>query len=195
MQRTSDHDRQVLASLREDGLIDHLPERLNTLTAAVHIMCSDPFRCPESHQHICRLIPKREGSEEPTVFPLYYPGGALLLAPDSPVLPQGSTIDRDWITAIRMAYEAFGITAVLGESHIACAMAYRHRLDAFRVCELTLRAKRRVEEEVPGVEFFPLLHTHGFRGEERKLSYLIPLERWEEQTQRVMRRERLVSSI
>jgi hypothetical protein len=189
MQRASERDREILDSLRNEFLIDHIPDQVKSLPGVVHIMCSDPFRCPESHQNICRLIPKQVGNPNPIVFPLYYPGGSLILAPDSPVLPEGSTMDRDWIEAIRMAYEMFDIKAVLAEAHIACAKAYQKKLDAFRVCELNLAAKRRVEEEVPGVQFYPLLHTHGFRvlqtdgfSEERMLTYHIPSEKWDKKT-------------
>jgi hypothetical protein len=180
----SKRDRAILWELRNDGLIEEVVEDyIRTYGKVVDIMCCDPYRYSDAFRHVCEMLP--EEGKHPVVFPLSFLGGALILAPDSQVLPHGSTMDRDWLAAIKMAHEVFGIKAVLGKAHVACAMAYGKNLDAFRVCEMNLAVKRRVESEVPGITYIPLLHTASFK-RDRMLTYHIPAKRWERMTREEM---------
>lgn len=181
----SNRDLEILWDLRKNGLIEEVAENhIRTHGKVVDIMCSDPYRFPDAFNHVCGMLPV-DDHQHPLVFSLSYLGGALVLAPNSHILPETSTMDREWLAAIRMAYELFGIRAVLGKVHVPCAMAYARKLDAFRVCELALATKRRVEAEVPGMSYIPLIHTASFK-RDRMLTYHISAKRWDEKVREEM---------
>lgn len=72
-------------------------------------------------------------------------GGAILLAPDSPIIPKGRTTDIDLLDDIDFSVKK-GFRSIILTAHFPCAMARHNNMPPFTVIDSLVQAKNRIKE-------------------------------------------------
>lgn len=179
-------DIEYLLSLEGKVLLDIDPYLLNEEDGAIVVTCADGRYFSNIFAHHDQM--QRNCREYPLIHPLSRHGGALLLAPGSPLVPQWCTAQEDLLREIGEAMDWIKIKKVVLSAHYRCGKAASCNVDATEAMRLLFAAKRRVKEVFswrhPMISaYFHVDFGQDFRSFGKKkqvLSYYASREGWEQ---------------
>lgn len=178
-------DLEYLLSLEGSVLLDIDPYLLVEEDGAIVVTCPDGRYFSDIFSHHSRM--QQNYREYPLIHPFGMNGGALLLAPDSPLVSPGSTIQADLLRGIIEAMEWIKIRKVVLSAHYRCGKASNCGVGATETIRLLFAAKKAVktwlERYGPVVScYFHIDFGIDFkeRGKKKRvLSYYANREGWE----------------
>ena len=149
--KTEDH--RIIEALRRGGVLRRVygPKLVPRSENLILISCADGHQLPDIIEHLGNFVFCRHT--------LTVHGGALRLSRNFPENGNaGYPVGEFLLHQIEEA-RVLKKTNVLGLlSHYPCAIAMRHGLDISTVLTMTIDAKVRVQEGVPGMKIVPLFH-------------------------------------
>ncbi len=166
-------DYQLLRSLHEEGVFEHVDIGEIKQDIVVAVLCADGHRFGDGYEHATCACGRN-------VHPLTKHGGALVLARDSPFARthrKGVALHHD-LTLLQDIENALGFKQtphVLSFAHFPCAIANEHNLSVLDVLILHVQAKERLREEIPHCDARCLVHIDylGHRTKRRFASYFL----------------------
>lgn len=180
----SDGDVATIKMYRKAGVLQEVKSHLLDQTdGAVVVTCADGDRSYDIFMNHAEM--QRTHREDPRIHWLTRNGGALRLAPDSPLNIPGRSTQIDFLEEIGEALSLKGIKVVALYAHAPCGKAGAHGLSLPQTLSVLMAAKSVVRESFPGiivrcfyhVDFGPAYAKFGKSSQQ--LTYFLNKEMWE----------------
>lgn len=171
----SDADRRTSRQYEEAGVFSEVQGHLLDLTAGMNLV-----HCPDGEQfleiadvlrRLCRVQSKRVRLQ-----PFGLLGGALLIAPDSPLSSKFGE-DRILLDHLRRGANGRQITTTVALAHAPCLAAEAHRLSMEEAAELLIKAEQRIRRENPGMQVASIFQVD--YGQGKKELHHVSGKHWE----------------
>src|SRR3989338_7380679 len=180
-------DIKYLLSLEGRVLLKIDPYRVDEEDGAIVVTCADGRHFSDIFMHHDRI--QQSCREKPLIHPLSRHGGALLLAPNSPLVREGSTAQEDLFAEIVEAMDWIKIRKIVLSAHYRCGKASSCRVDAAQTIQLLFAAKKSVKTRLASHDPVVSCYFHIDFGPDYKelgkkrqvLSYYADREGWERQ--------------
>jgi hypothetical protein len=177
MATLTEQDRNLIAAYRSAGVLDDLDShKLDPQDGLIFLMCGDPDQHPEAYSHAIREITKAGyPSRIHAPSPL---GGALRLAPDSPVNEATPGYDLCLLYDLNLVREKKGINTYALCVHAPCAVAALAGMSFADIIRYAFAAKLRIKQTMPEAKVAVFCHID--RGDGDKKTYFVCRARWEQ---------------
>jgi hypothetical protein len=167
------------------------PHLIDQTDGAIVVTCADGDRSYDIFMHHAEM--QRLHRPDPRIHWISRNGGALRLAPDSPLNKPGHSTQIDCLDDIGEAIMLKGMKVIVLYGHAPCGKAGHHGLSLHETLRLLISAKRVVLEHFPDlvarcfyhVDFGPDYEALGRR--KQQLTYFLNREAWEANAERIMR--------
>ncbi len=161
MPQICEKDWQTVQEFRTNGiLVDLDKEKLQSMNTGVIVLgCGDANRDPEDTDYLMRLLPNH--AKMPKVHSIKRNGGAMLLAPASPLVPLGRTAHLDLLDDIYDAHVELGIMNMIAKAHIKCLKCFQKNLFANHVVLGLIAAKKVIKTRCPDLSVTLCLDVDG----------------------------------
>lgn len=179
MRYISEDEQIFIEELRKKGVLEEVGgHRLDLKCGVMSIICSDGDRAYDIFMHQAGIV--REQCKDPRIHVFADNGGPLLLLPNSPIIPKGSTRARDLMRSIDGGYSLKQIPTVALIGHVPCGMADLNKVSLDRYIMLTLCGKMEIKTQLKrlGLKVACFLHID-YNGD-KKRTYFLNKTRWAE---------------
>lgn len=175
----SEKDRRLIRELREaDVLQDIDGHRLNQEDGAILITCSDADQFFDMFRHQVKM--QADQRTDPRIHVFAWNGGALALAPDSPI-NRITHAEDVFLQQIADARSMKKIDTVALYAHAPCGAARMAGIDLEESFVLLISAKQKIKTLNQGIQLANFFHVD--YGEKVKRTYFFCRQKWEKWVQ------------
>ena len=183
--RQFNEDIEYFLSLEKAVLLDIEPHLIEEEDGAIMHVCGDCDCFSDIFVHHGRI--QRTCRPNERIHTFAGNGGALVLAPHSPLVSRGSTIQEDLFRQTKQAMDWKKIKKIIVAAHYPCGMAKACHLSPEQIILLLFQAKRAMKDRLAEFEpkvsaYFHIdygLNFKAFKKKKRVLSFYASREGWE----------------
>ena len=173
--RISEIDQMFVDTLRGADVLQPVNgHNIDQSKGVILVACSDGNQL---HDLFTTQVAIQKGQcADPMIHFLGGHGGALKLAPHSPIVKSSRTTDIDLIDEINEAHDMKQTSTVVLYTHVPCGKAYSIDLNFMQVISYQMAAKTRLRGLNPKLKLVCFTHVHHRDG--RRRTYYISREAW-----------------